>query len=292
MLKDPTDVIRIVQAISQGKPFVALGSLLTSMTIKTRPNLGNCLSMNISKMNGISTLDSILFLFKKNLEGNVQIQLEDSKLFADRKLSVQSIFTTGDGINKQMKEDDIVGFGSQVYDVMLSENVFVENDKSKGCKNYPNEQFVSYNECDKHFVEEEIERELGPEYLPFWATDSLDDVSEGNMTEYSGESDTLITSLLDGSKTAPCPLPCRTTSIRTKFVGESYAESASIKINFANTVPVTKTDFVQPNLEVVLSGVGGSLGLWLGLGVLQLLEVFVMMGERLLAKYRGNKIPT
>ena len=40
-------------------------------------------------------------------------------------------------------------------------------------------------------------------------------------------------------------------------------------------VEMTTTDFIYPTVSSVLSDVGGSLGLWLGLGALQALDLLV-----------------
>ena len=46
-------------------------------------------------------------------------------------------------------------------------------------------------------------------------------------------------------------------------------------MTFAGKVESSVTDFVRPTLSSILSDVGGSLGLWLGLGALQALEICV-----------------
>ena len=44
-------------------------------------------------------------------------------------------------------------------------------------------------------------------------------------------------------------------------------------MTFVGKVESSVTDFVRPTLSSILSDVGGSLGLWLGLGALQALEI-------------------
>ena len=56
-----------------------------------------------------------------------------------------------------------------------------------------------------------------------------------------------------------------------------------IELSFANKIQVTTTDFLPFHLSSLLSDLGGSMGLWLGLGVLQagqLLLVWVLPAIR------------
>ena len=46
-----------------------------------------------------------------------------------------------------------------------------------------------------------------------------------------------------------------------------------------DTMEVTKTDFMDFSLSIFLANIGGSLGLWLGLGVLQLGQVVIQGGQ-------------
>ena len=47
-----------------------------------------------------------------------------------------------------------------------------------------------------------------------------------------------------------------------------------IELYFSQDITVTKTEFLKFTFEKFLSDVGGSMGLWLGLGILQSFELF------------------
>ena len=76
-----------------------------------------------------------------------------------------------------------------------------------------------------------------------------------------------------------CPQPCRMTHIKTTFIDEKLFEdsqggSSRIDLVFSKNVDTYIHDFPVFSLTKFLAAFGGSFGLWLGLGVLQILESF------------------
>ena len=138
-VKKLSDFLLAVAPTSGGrrKFLPSYSEVFTVITMDTRPTESNCLAINVSKVEGIKTLDSIYFIFKKELKGRVQIAIEDSALFSDRDLSVQSLFTSGDTIVKELGDRSGTSWGLATYDVMLAENIYLELDPSKHCRNYP-----------------------------------------------------------------------------------------------------------------------------------------------------------
>ena len=55
-----------------------------------------------------------------------------------------------------------------------SENVYNEQDRSKNCRNYPDENFASYFDCEEHFVQE-ICKTYG--VAPIWLFKDLKNVT-------------------------------------------------------------------------------------------------------------------
>ena len=63
--------------------------------------------------------------------------------------------------------------------VKLSQTIYSERDKSKPCVNYPTEKYVSYEDCDRRTVYQNVLDKFN--LVPFWSARSLDEVS---MTRY------------------------------------------------------------------------------------------------------------
>ena len=81
--------------------------------------------------------------------------------------------------------------------------------------------------------------------------------------------------LMDGSQLSDCPLPCTTTNTETKHILDRTGNRnyPTLFLSFSSKVMVTRTDFLKFSLASFLSEVGGSMGLWLGLGMVQALEL-------------------
>ena len=110
-----------------------------------------------------------------------------------------------------------------------------------------------------------------------------------------------IFDLADGSRVSDCPLPCKTTRTQAKLLYEYKTGDTSIDITFSSKVKLTKTDLVKPTLSSFLSEVrlkkfvmmiktqfqvGGSLGLWLGLGAVQVFQLAVNCLQWMNRKYK------
>ena len=76
-----------------------------------------------------------------------------------------------------------------------------------------------------------------------------------------------------------CSLPCQSTEITSVFLDEKYQTTntnySRIDIAFSGTLTITTSDFPKFNPAAFLSEIGGAMGLWLGLGVVQTIEILV-----------------
>ena len=62
------------------------------------------------------------------------------------------------------------------YALRIKQNVFLEEDKTKNCRVYPNDEFSTYSQCDQAMVRRYVREEM-PGIMPFWLSDHLDNVT-------------------------------------------------------------------------------------------------------------------
>ena len=81
--------------------------------------------------------------------------------------------------------------------------------------------------------------------------------------------------MTDGTARSDCPPPCSQNHISASFLGTTTRDKdfAEIVLTFSDIVLITTTSFPQFNLDKALAELGGAMGLWLGVGVLQILEI-------------------
>ena len=74
-------------------------------------------------------------------------------LYCKRNIEEQNVFASGASIALKKNE-------SFEYLIQIKENIFVEEDETKNCQNYPNAKFVSYGNCDEDFIKKEVRVEI------------------------------------------------------------------------------------------------------------------------------------
>ena len=82
--------------------------------------------------------------------------------------------------------------------------------------------------------------------------------------------------------------PCTKLKVVGKLIGREPFPSHGIFLVFAPEVEVTKSVLTVTSINL-MSNLGGSLGLMLGLGLLQIAEILDRGLNTLLATYRGNR---
>lgn len=153
--------------------------------------------------------------------------------------------------------------------ITLKENKFAEEDPSKNCVNYPTDQHESYNDCDESF----LRSSLHPGIVPIWLVSNTENVTTFLYEDSLGD----FSPLFNGILKSDCPLPCSTIHVESRLFRQEEQKNGRgfIELHFSQALMVTDTYFQKFNFILFLSDIGGCMGLWLGLGLLQTLEIAV-----------------
>ena len=131
----------------------------------------NCFTLNLTKHPQVKEhgLQTMSFYFKKAKTNitHVQINVQGSHIAGYRDLFDHSFYSTGDAIEGK------TGFLSK-YGVEIRENVFVEDDQSKHCVDYPTVKFENFGDCDNQYMLDTCAKEG---VLPIWLVDNFEHVT-------------------------------------------------------------------------------------------------------------------
>ena len=119
-------------------------------------------------MTGLKLLE-IFFNETMLKDASVELKLEGQTLASRREIQEHRFYSSGDALK-------VENFSS--YILRINTDVFVEEDPSKTCRNYPNDNFASFKDCDDHFMRDKVE-EVAPglDLTPPWLVDDLDNVT-------------------------------------------------------------------------------------------------------------------
>lgn len=238
----------------------------------------NCRTLDLADIENsdLSEIKQVRFYFEQKPNVDVEIVMEDSLKSVKRTNKFDKMANSGSRIE--------LNLGSFVYSYFVAEfeqNVFLNDKATNECENYPTAKYLSYGHCDTEWVERVFKKDFPPGFLPVWATDDLNNVTTYFYGEFSElkemSANNWYDDIISGGVVSNCTVPCTSTQIKTAFVDKKSSavrKRSKIDITFSNNVKVSVTDFAKFNKWEFLSEIGGSLGLWLGLGVVQMLEFF------------------
>ena len=133
-------------------------------------------------------------------------------------------------------------------------------------------------------------------FMPVWATENISDVTTylaTNSTDFHDPYAEILTGTEESGTPVgnwlslkqynyhkiifiDCSLPCTETLIKTVLINEfdkPKAKKSRIDIAFSTTVTTSINHFPTFHFSTFMAQLGGTAGLWLGLGILQLLDL-------------------
>ena len=95
--------------------------------------------------------------------------------------------------------------------------------------------------------------------------------------QLSGDAQAELKALYDGTRESDCERPCRSTTVIGTELSQvcTGKNTSSLTFTLDQTLTLYDSDFPGFGWVSLLTDLGGSLGLWLGLGVAQLVEIIL-----------------
>ena len=206
--KDINDKIKVYSYLTNKRPSVNG----TDLVLSPVPNYPNCkifdLHQHFSKRD-IPSPRQVFFRLKKVANFGINIYLLDKDFATRRSLKSELLAYSG----PTLTNPDLGNISkTERFILKITQTKDAEEDESNGCKDYPNQRFKTFGECDGHFIHELV-REEG--LMPFWATDNLEEVTKRTLYDYN-ENGTYV-DLLDGTLESDCPTPCLQTKVNNRI---------------------------------------------------------------------------
>ena len=245
----------------------------------------NCLTLDLT---GALTpeqflhADMISINFKSDPEAIIEVIIEDRLSALERDNPEARRGFLGPVIEQKLDEKTF-----KKYVVEFSQSVFVEEDPFIGCKDYPWEGFSSFDDCDKEFMQDWVTNKYN--FLPFFMAKVESNATVGpvkvdfNCTDMSAFE---AYAHYNGYIKSACPIPCTQTQVKlNKLITEKWDGPPSVELIMSDKVMVTYNYYPKFSPAEALASLGGSLGLWLGLGVLQLLQLILATSLTLVGSF-------
>ena len=157
------------------------------------------------------------------------------------------------------------------YSVAFRKDIFVPTDPSKTCINYPSTKFKSYKDCDDAFIYNAYKHYKHLD--PVWVS-GFHDKNTSAKSFIPNYNKSIFINMFNGVTQSDCPRPCSTVRVISRLVRtwKKYEDYSLIDIAPSSSVLEARTDFVKPTISAFLSEFGGAMGLWLGLGMVQVVQ--------------------
>ena len=111
--------------------------------------------------------------FKPSNEiSKVHIVFKDTEKLLGRGVSEQDLAYIGGRDIEILRNATVM----KMFDIEISQNVYVEEDKTKNCRNYPTSEYETYDACDKAFCLDKMEEIFKTKFVPIWAATNMSQV--------------------------------------------------------------------------------------------------------------------
>ena len=138
---------------------------------------GNCYTLDVTQMHDVvgKGIRRMVMVFKDVSRMSVEVYVLGKSLDSRRTIRSNAFYSKGVIIRPKN-----MTWGS--YIVKTQEINYVEEDKSKDCKNYPNPEFQSFSDCEDQLSKDFLAKQF-PNIIPVWLSDDIENVTTRAVIE-------------------------------------------------------------------------------------------------------------
>ena len=145
--------------------------------------LDECHILNLSKAADLSGIKGLGIQFNISFVKtySVELKLSGSTMASRRKMEEDQFYSLGDKM--MFSQEELKSRIYSLYVVKIKKFISVEEDPDNNCRNYPNADFQSFEDCDSKYMRKKVD-EIAPktDLTPPWLTDDLDKVTSKPVT--------------------------------------------------------------------------------------------------------------
>ena len=154
---------------------------------------GNCFTMEITRMDVIRKGIRRMVMRFGDISGiSLEVFVLGKSLESRKNIRSNAFYSQGVPIRPK-------NMTWASYIVKTQEVIYMEEDKSKDCKNYPNSEFQSWGDCEDQGSREILAKRF-PNIIPVWLNDNLENVTTRAVIEDGNKKVVHINNLLKWPK--------------------------------------------------------------------------------------------
>ena len=134
---------------------------------------GNCYTLDVTQIYNVSGkgIRKMFMRFGDISSMSVKVSVLGKSLDSRKSIRSNSFYSKGVSIRPENQT-------WSSYIVKTQEVIYVEEDKSKDCKDYPNSEFQSFGDCEDQGSKDFLAKKF-PNIIPVWLMDNIENVTTG-----------------------------------------------------------------------------------------------------------------
>ena len=166
------EIVREVKLFTMYNEDIPVGAK-DNIVLKRINYPGNCYTLDVTQIYNVSGkgIRKMFMRFGDISSMSVKVSVLGKSLDSRKSIRSNSFYSKGVSIRPEKQT-------WSSYIVKTQEVIYVEEDESKDCKDYPNSEFQSFGDCEDKGSKDFLAKKF-PNIIPVWLMDNIENVTTG-----------------------------------------------------------------------------------------------------------------